>query len=153
MTPINFIIISISFFFVSTSCTTKNQKFNDAISNLQVSFSDSLFFETNNSTIDSPQSLVLWYWSDSSIMFNIRPDSLNIHGQSPWMAEDATPEIGLTSISYNGIDYDAIEYITYSNGFKLGVRLNITDTSLATVKIISDSINVLPDTNVMVRKK
>ena len=96
----------------------------------------------------------MWYWSDSSIMFYLRPDSINIRGKSVWLAEDATPEIGLSKIKHNGIDYDAKEYISYSKGVKLGLKLNISDTSLASVRIISDTLpTVIPKSNVMIRKK
>lgn len=83
----NRIIISVlaiaNLFFVVTSCTNKNDELNSTIDNVKVAFSDSLLFEISedtNSIVTPHQSLVLWYWNESSVMFKIRPDSLNIRG-------------------------------------------------------------------------
>ena len=156
MNKVKFIII-VTLFFVVESCTNKQNNLNEAIKNVKLSFTDSLYFEINPDTIsstDPPQSLVFWYWSDSTIMFNIRPDSLNINGDRSWMAVDATPETGYTSIEYNGVKHKAIEYIAYSNGIKLGLKLSVADTSLAAISVISDSIpNIRPKTGVMIRRR
>jgi len=157
----NKIIISLIFianlFFAITSCSNKKDEINKAIDELKVAFSDSLFFEirdNTNSTITHRQSVVLWYWDDKTVVFMIKPISLNIAGDTPWIAEDATSENGLTSIEYNGKEYEAKEYITHSKGVKLGLKLNIYDTSLASVRVISDTIlEVTPSSSVMIREK
>jgi len=71
------------------SCSNKNEELKKAIENVKVAYSDSIYFEiseNNDSTFTPQQSLVLWYWDDSTVMFNIRPDSLNIQEDRPWMA-------------------------------------------------------------------
>jgi hypothetical protein len=70
------------------------------------------------------------------------------------MAKVVTSEFGHTSIKHNGIEHESIEYITYSKGVKLGLKLNRTDTSFASVSVISDAIpEVTPSSDVMIRKK
>jgi len=139
------------------SCSNKNEELKKAIENVKVAYSDSIYFEiseNNDSTFTPQQSLVLWYWDDSTVMFNIRPDSLNIQEDRPWLAGAVKPEIGHRSIKYNGIEHESIEYITYSKNIKLGLKLNISDTSLASLRVISDSTpEIIPSSGVMIRNR
>ena len=149
--------MSIVIFLIAiASCSNKSEELNKAIENLKVAYSDSLYFEISeniDSTFTHHQSLVLWYWDDSTVTFTIRPDSLNIQGDRPWMAV-VNSEVGNTSITYNGVEHGAIEYITYSESIKLGLMLNRSDTTLALLRVVSDSTpEIIPSSGVMIRNK
>ncbi len=150
------ILLSITTMITILSCSNRNKLPDQVVNNVINAIADSLYFESiidSNDSNSYTQSLSLWYYSDSSVMFRLRPDSINIRGDGIWWAEDVTPERGLSKIHYKGIEYDAIEYISYSKGVKLGLKMNISDTSMASVSVVSDTIPpIIPAKNIMTRK-